>query len=141
MDVGKFRTILLIKEHENLVNEFYLRLPKKIKKLVDSNHVMIGYSPKSFPDENEIAYFIKPNLIEFNCKYWDLILKKDFFIGCLAHELGHFYINNLNPFYRFILLKKYNSETLADSFACGFGFEKELKIVNDLRNLKKNSNP
>ena len=126
-----FHTLFLIEGHEKWIEEIYSKLPNKIKKLVDRKHLIVGYSPKNYPDKDEVAYFIKPNLIEFNTNYFSFLIRKEFFIGALVHELGHFYADNLNPLLKFILLEKCDSEMLANYLACKMGFGKEIKVVEE----------
>ena len=139
-----FRMTFLTEEHKKWANDVYSRLPKKVRKLVDKKQVIINYSPKNYPDKDEIAYFIKPSLIEFNTKHLSSLIRKEIFIGSLAHELGHFYANNLNPIFRFIHLKRFRKlskhkqeEMLANYLASKMGFEKEIKIVEG---FNKNGN-
>lgn len=125
-----FRKVLLTKEHEDWIDEVYSKLSKKLKKLINKKGVMIGYSPENFPDKDEISYFIKPNLIEFNKKYWKKLIIKDFFMGSFAHELGHFYYFNLNPIFRFIYLKRFkgDEELIADHLGYKIGFKEEINV-------------
>ena len=100
-------TFFLIEKHQKWVEEVYLRLPKKIRKLIERKYLIVNYAPNYFSDQTEAAYFIIPNLIEFNKRYFSFLMNKEFFVGVFVHELGHFCAHNLNPLFRYFYLQKY----------------------------------
>ena len=134
-DQNEFNSLLLSDEQKRWAEEVYWDLPKKIRRLIERYHLTLDYSPRHYPDKDEIAYFIKPNLIEFNRDYNAHLLKKDFFIGALTHEAGHFYIFTMNRLKKkiYLILFKGDKELLADHFARKFGFSKENEIIKKIQ--------
>lgn len=149
-----FRTPYLIDQHKVISEEVYKRLPLKVKRLIVDKGFQIDYFHEGIvkSDENEVAYFIKPCLIDINKhhpKNQDFMALK----GTIAHEVAHGFFYHTSPFIKKLLEWKFKikyrtlpqnikdfyknvsgnkepyHELMADCLASEWGFSEEIKRV------------
>ncbi|MDO8623302.1 MAG: hypothetical protein Q7R52_03575 [archaeon] len=156
---NSFYSLCSVGKHKELAKEVYDRLPKNVKKKIETNRVMICdyFFHSRYPDKriNGMPF----GFFNSTSKLIDLIpeetkrLSEEGLKGVIAHEVAHFYIESLflplRKLKRFIFLHKFkklpveyqkfyreSEELYADTIAISWGFEKEISIMNQERQIK-----
>jgi hypothetical protein len=146
-------------KHKEIAKEVYDKLPKKVRKKIQGNHVMICdyFFHSKFPDKR--IHGMPMGFFNTASKLIDLIpeetrrLSEEGLRGLIAHEVAHFYIESLflpiRKLKRFIFLHRFKKLSLdwqkfyrepeelhADWVAVRWGFKKDIEVMNKERQIK-----